>query len=277
MGVDAYSGTTVLSTLTTDFTLPCVIKVDDNCSLANAIRSANGIAQVEESGDSDGNDDCEDGADPDDTADPPETGYDIIHLTKDVTLTAALPSLTSHIQIEGDGHTISGDGKYHVFMVVGGQLGVNDLTITKGLASTVGGGIYINSGTLSVSDSTIKDSKANDIGGGIYAIDSDVDIADTEFSGNMTVKSHGGGFYFISSTGLHTLDITGATFKKNMATEDGGALKTAGGIATIKKSTFVENVADEGGAIESSQTTLDISQQHVQHQQRQRRRRPEFI
>ena len=43
------------------------------------------------------------------------------------------------------------------FMVVDGQLIVKDLTITKGLASTVGGGIYVNSGALSVSDSTIKD------------------------------------------------------------------------------------------------------------------------
>ena len=144
-------------------------------------------------------------------------------------------------------------------MVVGGDLSVNDLTITKGLAATVGGGIYVNSGSLSVTDSVIKDSKANDIGGGIYAIDSDVDIADSEFSGNMTVKSHGGGVYFISSTGLNTLDIVGATFKKNMATEDGGALKTAGGIASINKSTFAENTADEGGAIESSQTNLEIT------------------
>ena len=47
-------------------TLPCVIIVDDNCSLANAIRSANGNTQVTESGDTDGNDDCEDGGDPDD-------------------------------------------------------------------------------------------------------------------------------------------------------------------------------------------------------------------
>ena len=196
---------------------------------------------------------------PDDTADPPETGDDIILLKKNVTLTAPLPSITSRIQLEGNSHTISGDAKRRVLMVVGGQLSVNDLTISKGLASTVGGGIYVNSGALSVSDSTIKDSKANDIGGAIYAIDSDVDIVDSEFSGNMTVKSHGGGVYFISSTGLHTLDIVGATFKKNMATEDGGALKTAGGIATINKSTFVENSADEGGAIESSETTLDIT------------------
>ncbi|MCY3779056.1 MAG: LysM peptidoglycan-binding domain-containing protein [Chloroflexi bacterium] len=259
MTVIPQAGETTLPTVETTFSLACVINVDDNCSLANAIRSANGNAQVEESGDSDGNDDCETGADPDDTADPPETGDDIILLKQNVTLTAPLPSITSRIRIEGNGRTISGDAKHRVLMVVDGHLSVKDLTITKGLASTVGGGIYVNSGSLSVSDSTIKINKASDIGGGIYAIDSDVDIADTEFSENMTVKSHGGAVYFVSSSGLHTLDIVGSTFKKNMATEDGGALKTAGGIATINKSTFVENQADEGGAIESSQTTLDIT------------------
>ena len=257
--VDSLSGTTSLPTVATDFSLPCLIIVDDNCSLANAIRSANGSAQVEESGDSDGNDDCEDGGDANETSNPPYAGDDIILLKKNVTLTEALPSLTSPIQLEGNGHTISGNAEHRVFMVVGGQLSVNDLTISKGLAGTVGGGIYVNSGSLSISDSAIKDSKANDIGGAIYSIDSDVDVTDTEISGNMTVKSHGGGVYFISSTGLHTLDIVGATFKKNMATEDGGALKTAGGIATINKSTFVENQGDEGGAIESSETTLSIS------------------
>ncbi|MCY3832513.1 MAG: LysM peptidoglycan-binding domain-containing protein [Chloroflexi bacterium] len=259
MEVSALSGNTVLPTIETTFPLACVIRVDANCSLANAIRSANGSAQVEESGDSDGNDDCETGADSDDTADPPATGDDIILLKRNVTLTADSPSLTSRVQFEGNGKTISGDANYRVFMVVGGHLSVNNLTITKGLASTVGGGIYVNSGSLSVSDSIIKDSKANDIGGGIYAIDSDVDIVDSEISGNMTVKGHGGAIYFISSTGLHTLDIVGATFKKNIATEDGGALKTAGGITTIRKSSFVENQADEGGAIESSEATLDIA------------------
>ncbi len=257
--VDMLSGTTVIPTVATDVSLACLIVVDDNCSLANAIREANGNTQVEESGDADGNDDCEAGADPDDTATPVETDDDIILLTKNVTLTTPLPTITSPIQIEGNGHTISGDAAHHVFMVVEGDLIANDLTITKGLASTVGGGIYVNSGSLSLSGSTIKDSKANDIGGAIYAIDSDVDIADSMFSGNMTVKSHGGAVYFVSSTGLHTLDLVGVTFKNNMATEDGGALKTAGGIVSINKSTFAENTADEGGAIESSETTLEIT------------------
>lgn len=256
MDVD-FSGSTSIPSVTTTVPLPCVIVVDDNCSLANAIRSANGNTQVTESGDQDGNDDCETGGDPV-SSNPPYAGDDIILLTKNVTLTEALPSITSPIHIEGGGRTISGDNKYRVILAVGGQLSINDLTITKGLASTVGGGIYVNSGSLSITDSTIKDSKASDIGGAIYAIDSDVEIADSTFSGNMTLKSHGGGVYFISSTGLHTLDIVGATFRNNMATEDGGALKTAGGIATINKSTFVENTADEGGAIESSETTLNI-------------------
>ena len=156
MEVIPTAGETTLSTITTTFSLPCLIIVDDNCSLANAIRSANGNTQVTESGDSDGNDDCEDGADPDDTADPPDTGDDIILLTKNITLTEALPNVTSPVHIEGAGYTISGDAEHRVFMVVGGQMGVNDLTITKGLAATVGGGVYVNSGSLSVTDSTIK-------------------------------------------------------------------------------------------------------------------------
>ena len=253
------AGETVLSTVSTDVPLPCVITVDDDCSLANAIRSANGNTQVTETGDQDGNDDCEAGGDPNETANPSYAGDDIILLTENVTLTEALPSVTSTIHIEGAGFTVSGDDAHRVLMAVGGHVSIDDLTITNGLAATVGGGIYVNNGSLSLTETTISDSNAADIGGAIYAIDSEVDITDSVFSGNMTLKSHGGGVYFISSTGLHTLDIVGAIFKKNMATEDGGALKTAGGIATINKSTFVGNSADEGGAIESSETTLNIT------------------
>ena len=253
------AGDSTLPTVRTTISIPCVITVDGNCSLANAIRSAEGIDQVEESTDTDGNDDCEAGAAPDETASPPATGDDIILLTTNVTLAAALPSITSAIHIDGGGHTVSGDGQYQVLNADGSQLSISDLTITEGLSANEGGGIYISGGSLHISDSIVMNSGASDVGGGIYAIDSDVDIADTEISGNMTIKSHGGGIYFISSTGLNTFDVVGATFKKNMATEDGGAIKTAGGIVTIDKSTFVENEADEGGAIESSQTTLDIT------------------
>ena len=248
-----------LDPIFTGVSIPCLIIVDANCSLANAIRSANGNAQIEDTNDSDGNDDCEAGAATDDSIDPPNTGDDIILLKQDVTLAAELPVITSRIHIEGSNRTISGDAKYRVMEVVAGHLTVSDLTLTKGLGSTVGGGIFVNGGSLTIKGSAITTSKANDIGGAIYAIDSNVDISDTEFTGNATVKSHGGAVYFVSSTGLHTLDILGSTFKNNRATEDGGALKTAGGIATIDRSSFTNNQADEGGAIESSETTFTIT------------------
>ncbi len=256
--VSLLSGSKLLPTAETTISIPCVITVDNDCSLANAIRSANGNAQVEESGDSDGNDDCEDGIEPDDSATPPKNGEDIIHMTRNTTLTATLPSITSLIRIEGADRQISGDDSYQIFNVSGGELEIRDLTLINGLSSTFGGAIYINSGSLTISDSKIKDSQASDIGGAIYAIDSDVHIVDSEISGNSTLKSHGGGVYFISSTGLNTLNISGVTFKNNTATEDGGALKTAGGVVTITKSSFVGNTGDEGGAIESSETTLFI-------------------
>lgn len=256
--VSLLSGGKLLPAVETTVSLPCVITVDDNCSLANAIRSANAVAQVEESGDRDGNDDCETGAAPDETATPPLTGDDIIRLTRNTTLTAPLPPLASRIRIDGGGRTISGGDEYLVLMVSGGSLDIRDLTISNGMSSTVGGAIYVNSGSLTMSDSAIKDSQANNNGGGIYVIDSDIEIVNTEISGNSTIKSHGGGIYFISSTGLNALNISGVTFKNNRTTEDGGALKTAGGVVTITKSSFVGNSADEGGAIESSETTLII-------------------
>ncbi len=235
-----------------------VIMVDSNCSLANAIRSANGDAQVAESGDTDGNDDCEDGTEPDATADPPETGKDIIRFSAAITLSELLPAITSAVDIDGNNHSVSGDDKYPIFQVSGGALSIEDLTIQKGLITTFGGGIYVNGGSLSLEDSKVKDNVAGDIGGGIYASNSDVEITDSEVSGNSTTKSHGGGMYFVSTTGAHTLTIDGSTFKGNSSTEDGGGLKIAGGIVAIKKSTFANNTADEGGAIESSEATLDM-------------------
>lgn len=240
-------------------TTPVVITVDNNCSLANAIRSANGDDQVEEADDADGNDDCEDGTEPREGTASSETGEDIIRLTANITLAETLPSITSQIQIDGGSRSVSGDDTYPVFAVQGGVVSISDITITNGATTTYGGGISVDGGELNLSSSKIKDSAAGDIGGGIYATDSNVDILDSELTGNSTSQSHGGGMYFVSSDGSHTLTIggdQGSTFKKNTSAEDGGALKIAGGTVSITKSTFSENSADEGGAIESSNATL---------------------
>ncbi len=239
-----------------------VITVDSDCSLANAIRSANGETQIAEDGDSDGNDDCEAGTEPDDTAVPPETGEDLIQLTGNITLSAVLPAITTQVQIDGNSRSVSGADSYPVFEIDGVAVSISDITITNGLTTTYGGGIYVDGGSLSLSNGKVKNNTAGDIGGGIYASDSNVDIIDGEFSGNSTSQSHGGGMYFVSSDGSHTLSIggeTGSTFKKNTSAEDGGGLKVAGGIVSITKSTFSENTSDEGGAIESSGATVAIN------------------
>ena len=75
---------------------------------------------------------------------PAETSHDIITITQDITLSEPLPPITGTITIEGGGHTISGDNRFPIFRVEGGQLTVNNLTLTEGrevaLVSTGGAG-----------------------------------------------------------------------------------------------------------------------------------------
>lgn len=126
--------------------------------------------------------------------------HDIRQCAANATLTAPLPAITSRIQFEGAGHSISGDAQYRVLTVVGGQLSINDLTITKGLASTVGGAIYVNGSSLSVKDSAIKSSKANDIGGGLSSFSSFVTLTHTTWANNLA-QEQGGGIAIIGWTG----------------------------------------------------------------------------
>ncbi len=236
-----------------------VIVVDSDCSLANAIRSANGEAQLEEAGDDDGNDDCEAGTAPDESANPPETGQDIIRLSADIVLAEKLPILTTPIQLEGNGRSISGNALYSGFDISGAAVSVSDLTITNTASNTFGGAIHVLNGELTLTGIVITASQAGDIGGGIYASDSNVTITDSRLSRNSTSKSHGGGIYFVSADGSHSLSLVRSILDQNAATEDGGALKAAGGTVSIVKSTFSQNSSDEGGAVEASNVTLDIA------------------
>lgn len=96
------------------------INIDSDCNLANAIRSANGEAQV-----APGNN-CEAGD---------ASGVDVINLPEaasTLTLTEALPAVDSSITLNGNSWTISGDAKFRVFYQFSGIFTVNDLTITKG-------------------------------------------------------------------------------------------------------------------------------------------------
>ncbi len=241
------------------------IEVDDtDCSLADAITAAN--TDTETNG-------CTAG-----------DGADTITLSANVTLAAALPVITTEVTIDGDSHTISGDDTYAIFVVEDADLTLENVTIRDG-AGINGGGIYIQDGYLIVDNVTITENFARDHGGGIYATNGGLDIKgdseitlnsagdtgggiwtnntnvtiiDSEVSENDTRASGGGGMYFTSETGGHSLGIMTSTFKKNVSKLDGGGLRISSGIGSIVRSSFTENTADDGGGMKVYNATLNI-------------------
>ena len=104
------------------------ITVDEDCSLYNAVLSANGEEQVEPLNS------CEDG---DEAVDEEQTGADTITIdlagTEEgtITLTSTL-SITSEVIVDGAGFVVNGDDSYQIFNIDGGSLEIMNLTMTSG-------------------------------------------------------------------------------------------------------------------------------------------------
>ena len=212
------------------------ITVGENCTLAQAIASAN--ADTSPSGSS-----CVAGS-----------GADIITLTADITLAQALPQITSEIKIEGAGYAISGSDTYQIFDVgAAGDLTINNAVITKG-AAEIGGGIAVNSGSLTVTDSAFSNNSAI-VGGGIAISDGVAIITNSAFSNNSAVV--GGGLIIYSGVVV----ITDSTVSSNTATQDGGGLSIHSGVVTITGSAISSNAAerDGGGLIVGGSLTMQNS------------------
>ena len=168
------------------------ITVDADCSLANAIRSANGEDMVEPMMDCEAGDGIDDESESQ-TEDESIPGLDTV--TIDITganenmiaLDATL-AVSSHIVIEGKGFSVNGGGN-QVFNVTLGSLTVNDLTMTNGFSIGNGGAISVAGAALTLNNSVVRDSGARGLGGGIYALDSDVTLTDSVISGNATEAS----------------------------------------------------------------------------------------
>ena len=162
------------------------ITVDADCSLANAIRSANGEDMVEPGID------CEAGdAGQVEGVDLP--GLDTITIdisgASDGTIALdATLAVSSHIVIQGKGNSIDGGGN-QIFNINGGSLATYDLTMSNGFSIENGGAIAVSSGALSLNNSAVRSSGARGLGGGIYALDSDVTLTDSVVSGNATDAS----------------------------------------------------------------------------------------
>ena len=215
------------------------ISVDQDCTLSEAIHAANNDAEFDR---------CTAG-----------DGDDTITLTGDVTLSGRLPPITTDMTIDGSSYTVSGDDGSAIFSIEDAVVTLTDMTITNGKTGARGGAIHVTLGDLKLEDVVVKDSWAGDAGGGIYASDSNINLVTSHVKDNTAGRSGGAGMYFTSSTNGHTLNIEElSVFSGNTASQDGGAMRVAGGIVTIDKSSFSDNSADEGGVVEMWNGSLRI-------------------
>jgi len=188
-----------------------------------------------------------------------------IFIDADIGLTSAydnllddgLPSVTTPIVIEGQGHVIQrGAGAVGVFRhfgVDGGDLTLRELTLRDGAASRAGS-LRVYSGTLSMIDCHVMDNRGHFRSGALYAIGgSDVTLERVTMTGNRTDNAYGGAVDMWGGT----LVIRDSIFAGNTA--DSGSAISVTDMAqafvtnTIFSSNFAENI---GGAIYNSNSTL---------------------
>ena len=236
------------------------ISVDADCSLANAMRSANGKDQVAPANS------CEAG----DAAAADNTGSDTIIITGEgtvdgaITLDAAL-EVTSEVVIEGMGFVVDGEGN-RIFAVREGSLTLKDLTVTDGWTSSQGGGVFATDSQLALYNSVVRHNNSAGAGGGIAAIDSDVLLIDSAVSSNRTRiltapsgngsvaeddapdDAFGAGIYFNGPDNTLIVDKSGIS--DNIANDVGGGIHVAQGSAAISNTTISGNSAvNMGGGL----------------------------
>jgi len=103
-------------------------------------------------------------------------GDDTITLTTDVTVQSVMKNLINgNVEIEGNGHTVSGNSQFRPFFVLSGTVTLRDLTVSEGLAK---GGDGSGGGA--------------GLGGALFVYDGDVTVDNVVFSNNAAVGGNGG-------------------------------------------------------------------------------------
>ena len=163
---------------------------------------------------------------------PAGSGVDTITIERDITLYEALPAITSHIIIEGNGHSIDGDKRHRIFDVDGGRLAVKNLTMQHGRGSTEDGGAIrlLNNGRAEVEGSRFIDNQA-EYGGAIF-------------------------IGYLMGTRNSSLRVKNSLFINN----SGSAIFAGGGSVSVSDSSFVRNSGRAGGGIGMvNPTRLEVS------------------
>lgn len=184
------------------------------------------------------------------------------------------------VTIDGQGHTINGSGKAHIFNIAG-SVTLKNIIFVEG-HSNFGGAIY---GNCNITNCTFKNNRAIYLGGAIYgdytidkskftnntadesggAIYGDLlKISDSEFTGNeawcgsVDIIEKGGGAIYSHQNAT----ISNCSFIRNYLHYGEGELKKGGGAihfeayGSVDSCVFLSNTADgHGSAIWCSQST----------------------
>jgi len=189
-----------------------------------------------------------------------------------ITLTSALPDLSTDIVISGPGPSVltvarsgaPGTPAFAVFAVSrGATVAISGLTITRG--QFVNGGGIINSGTLTVTNCTVSGNSATNSGGGIINSGTGMipppllTVTNCTVSGNSATNSGGG-----IANNLGTLTVTNSTLSGNsvFVLGSGGGIFNYFGTLTVTNSTLSGNSADiagYGGGILNAVGTLTVT------------------
>lgn len=251
---------------------------DGLCTLREALATANSDTNINTS-------DCVTGA-----------GADVITFAANytITLTSALPNISTAIIIEGMGETNTviqanvapSVATYRIFTVNGGNLTLRQLAVRNGrcigacpIFPVSGGGILVtNSAALTLENVTISANTTplGGSGGGIYT-EGTTTITNSTINGN-TANSYGGG---IANNG--TITIADSAISGNIANSYGGGVYNGGttiinnttisgngvntsigggifneGTMTISASAVSNNTANSGGGIFNNLNTTTI-------------------
>ena len=248
---------------------------DDDCTLGEAIVAANTDTAID--------------------ACPAGSGADIIGLGvgETYTLTAVdnttdgangLPSITSEITIDGSGATIERDDAapdFRIFHVAyGGDLTLNQLTLSNGRGEYGGGIQNVDSGTVELINSTVSGNKADVGGGGIHNFLGTVTLTNSTVNGNNA--EFGGGILNCSAAGPSNstvssnnasipdtlVTLTNSTISGNNASRIGGGIfNCIGNLVYLFNSTVSGNSTDgHGGGIHNGYGTAELTNTMVAKQ-----------
>lgn len=168
--------------------------------------------------------------------------------TGQITLTHGELVLSHSVSLSGPGGSVvqlDGNGISRVLHVTAGAIQISGLTIQNGMASDLGGGIYVQGGSVTlfacaVAKNGVTSTATNLAGGGIYAA-GNVTLIDTTVSNNHATsfetaaagsQLYGGGIAQVGGT----LTVTGSTISgntlqwlsPNVGTVNGGGIYNQG-------------------------------------------------